>query len=125
MGTTVFTFFRLVTSCVYHKKMKTSPVSMGIKWGNMQRDIRGIVQYSLSPHEQKAFAGAFSNGLPNLIRRFRSQVFRVAPPFILGYMIYDWNTKEYAAWPARTPPTLSLRSELCFHASFMNFHMSD
>nr|XP_045594770.1 cytochrome b-c1 complex subunit 8-like [Procambarus clarkii] len=60
---------------------------MGKKFGELAY-VRGIIKYSLSPFEQKAFAGAISHGLPNLFRRFRSQVFRVAPPFVIAYMVY-------------------------------------
>ena len=33
--------------------------------------IRGTTKYHLSPHEQKAFAGVFSVGLPNTLWRIR------------------------------------------------------
>ena len=52
---------------------------MGMKFGNLGVRVRGVVQYSLSPHEQRAFAGAISHGVPNLARRFAHQFFRVAP----------------------------------------------
>jgi len=42
-------------------------------------NVRGIIKYSISPFEQRAFAGAISKGLPNLFRRFRSKFFIVAP----------------------------------------------
>lgn len=51
---------------------------MGHGFGGLYK-VRGIVTYKLSPFEQRAFAGAISNGVPNMIRRFRSQVFRVVP----------------------------------------------
>ncbi|XP_005106267.1 cytochrome b-c1 complex subunit 8 [Aplysia californica] len=76
---------------------------MGMKWGNMTSSVRGLVMYSLSPYEQKAFAGAFSKGVPNLFRRFRGQVFRVVPPFIAGYMIYNWADKEHARLMRKDP----------------------
>ncbi|MPC17534.1 cytochrome b-c1 complex subunit 8-like [Portunus trituberculatus] len=50
--------------------------------------VRGIIKYSLSPFEQRAFAGALTSGVPNMFRRFRSQVLRIAPPFIMAYMVY-------------------------------------
>lgn len=52
---------------------------MGMHWGNMATNVRGLIMYSLSPYEQKAFAGAISRGVPNMVRRFRGQVFRVLP----------------------------------------------
>nr|XP_053649592.1 cytochrome b-c1 complex subunit 8-like [Cherax quadricarinatus] len=60
---------------------------MGKGFGELAH-LRGIIKYSLSPFEQRAFAGAITYGIPNMFRRFRSQVFRVAPPFIVAYMVY-------------------------------------
>lgn len=51
---------------------------MGLHFGELFK-MRGIVTYRLSPFEQKAFAGLLSKGFPNVIRRFRESVFRVAP----------------------------------------------
>lgn len=51
---------------------------MGKHFGELAK-IRGIITYKLSPHEQRAYAGAIKNGVPNMIRRFRENVFRVAP----------------------------------------------
>jgi len=72
-------------------------------WGNLKTNVRGIVIYSLSPYEQKAFANAVSKGIPNLFRRFRGQVFRVLPPFIAGYLIYDWATKKHEHLKRKDP----------------------
>ena len=63
---------------------------MGMKWGNMATNVRGLVMYSLSPYEQKAFAGAFSQGVPNMFRRFRGQVFRVVPR---EYLVLNFESK--------------------------------
>jgi ubiquinol-cytochrome c reductase subunit 8 len=52
---------------------------MGRKFGNLGTTVRGIIHYSLSPFEQRAFAGVISHGVPNTLRRIRSQIFRVAP----------------------------------------------
>lgn len=51
--------------------------------------VYGIVTYKLSPFEQRAFAGAISKGVPNMVRRFRSNVFIVAPRKTFG------NSKIY------------------------------
>lgn len=51
---------------------------MGKHFGELAK-IRGLVSYKLSPHEQRAYAGAVSNGLPNVFRRFRESVFKIAP----------------------------------------------
>lgn len=52
--------------------------TMGKHFGELAK-IRGIVQYRLSPFEQRAFAGAISKGLPNIFFRIRSNIFRVVP----------------------------------------------
>jgi ubiquinol-cytochrome c reductase subunit 8 len=51
---------------------------MGKHFGELAK-IRGIIQYRLSPFEQRAFAGAISKGLPNIFFRIRSNIFRVLP----------------------------------------------
>jgi hypothetical protein len=51
---------------------------MGKHFGELAK-IRGIIQYRLSPFEQRAFAGAISKGLPNILFRIRSNIFRVLP----------------------------------------------
>ena len=33
--------------------------------------------------------------VPNTLWRIRSSVFRVMPPFLVTYLIYDWANKEY------------------------------
>ena len=45
---------------------------MGKHFGELMR-LRGIITFKLSPHEQKAFAGAISQGFPNFIRRIASE----------------------------------------------------
>lgn len=51
---------------------------MGKHFGELAK-IRGLITYKLSPHEQRAYAGAISGGLPNFFRRFRESVFKWAP----------------------------------------------
>ena len=41
--------------------------------------VRGMIYYTLSPYQQRAFAGMIKEGIPNLIRRTRYQIFRVVP----------------------------------------------
>ncbi|PVD34891.1 hypothetical protein C0Q70_06172 [Pomacea canaliculata] len=68
---------------------------MGRHFGHLTT-VRNIIYYSLSPFEQKAFAGVISHGIPNMWRRFCGQVFRVVPPFVVAYLVYDWGTKDHA-----------------------------
>lgn len=48
--------------------------------------LRGIIVYKLSSYEQKAFAGLVSDGLPNIVRRISSQVFRVTPRKLISIL---------------------------------------
>lgn len=59
---------------------------MGHGFGHLAK-VYGIITYRLSPHELKTFKGFFSEGLPNLARRFRANVFHVAPRMYLPFNI--------------------------------------
>ena len=58
--------------------MRVTSKLLGAHFGNLAK-VHGIVTYKISPFEQKAFAGAISQGLPNIVRRIRSNIFRVTP----------------------------------------------
>jgi len=75
---------------------------MGKEFGKLYK-MRGIITYKISPYEQKAFAGFFKHGFPNLLRRFRSQVFFVGPPFITGYLLYNWGENEAVRLARKNP----------------------
>merc|ERR1712198_210699 len=75
---------------------------MGKLFGNLAH-VSGVVTYSLSPFEQRAFAGAISDGVPNMFRRFRGQALRVLPPLLLSYMLYDWGEKVYHQSTRKNP----------------------
>ncbi|KAH8300464.1 hypothetical protein KR018_007834 [Drosophila ironensis] len=74
--------------------MRLTSILNGAHFGNLAK-VHGIITYKLSPFEQRAFAGAISKGVPNMVRRFRSNVFIVAPPFIVGYLIYDLTERKH------------------------------
>jgi ubiquinol-cytochrome c reductase subunit 8 len=76
---------------------------MGMHFGELGARVRGVITYSLSPMEQRAFAGVISKGIPNMFRRFRGQVFRVAPPFVLAYILYDWAERDNAKLCRKNP----------------------
>nr|XP_020474927.1 cytochrome b-c1 complex subunit 8 [Monopterus albus]XP_020474928.1 cytochrome b-c1 complex subunit 8 [Monopterus albus]XP_020474930.1 cytochrome b-c1 complex subunit 8 [Monopterus albus]XP_020474931.1 cytochrome b-c1 complex subunit 8 [Monopterus albus]XP_020474932.1 cytochrome b-c1 complex subunit 8 [Monopterus albus] len=75
---------------------------MGLHFGDLAR-IRHIITYSLSPFEQRAFANYFSKAIPNVWRRFRSSVFRVAPPMIVAYVVYEWGTAAHKQSKRKNP----------------------
>lgn len=51
---------------------------MGREFGHLTR-VRHVITYSLSPFEQRAFPHYFSKGIPNVLRRTRACILRVAP----------------------------------------------
>lgn len=51
---------------------------MGKHFGNLAR-VRHVITYGLSPFEQRAFPNVLSHGVPNMGRRFTSQVLKVVP----------------------------------------------
>ncbi|KAG0369443.1 UcrQ family protein [Gamsiella multidivaricata] len=60
-------------------------------WGHLGGlKQRGIVTYSLSPYEQRAFSGALHQAVFNTFRRVSAQVFYIGTPFGLGYATYVW-----------------------------------
>lgn len=75
---------------------------MGKVFGNLAY-IRGIIYYSISPYEQRAFAGFIKEGFPNLLRRFSSQIFVVGPPFALGYLVFDYGEKLHEKSARKNP----------------------
>ncbi|XP_038056798.1 cytochrome b-c1 complex subunit 8-like [Patiria miniata] len=64
-----------------------------LKFGVLAK-YRNVITYSLSPYEQNPFAGYFKKGIPNMWRRFKGQVFRVTPPFIMAYLVYSYGVTE-------------------------------
>ncbi|XP_030386193.1 cytochrome b-c1 complex subunit 8 [Scaptodrosophila lebanonensis] len=82
--------------------MRLTSILNGAHFGNLAK-VHGIVTYKLSPFEQRAFAGAISKGLPNIVRRIRSNIFIVAPPFIIGYLIYDLTERRHTALLRKNP----------------------
>ena len=83
--------------------MRTSLVRQSLGFGSLGVKIRGTTKYHLSPHEQKAFAGVFSVGLPNTLWRIRSSFFTVVPPFIVSYLIFDWAEAEHNRLARKQP----------------------
>lgn len=67
---------------------------MGKQFGNLIR-VKNIITYVLSPTEQRLFAGYFSRGIPNTIRRFSEEVPYIMPGMIAAYMVYYFGTKNY------------------------------
>jgi len=59
---------------------------MGRHFGNLGVRVNGLIYYSLSPMEQKAFTGYFSKSVPNFLRRIQSQILRVGPRTL--YMMF-------------------------------------
>lgn len=75
---------------------------MGKHFGELMR-LRGIITFKLSPHEQKAFAGAISQGVPNTIRRIATEAPFLAIPLGLCYLVYDQTEKEHTRLLRKNP----------------------
>ncbi|CAG7837603.1 unnamed protein product [Allacma fusca] len=82
--------------------MKLTPYALGMGFGHLAK-VRGIITFKISPHEQRPFAGALVKGVPNTFRRMREQFFRVVPPFVIGYVIYDQTDKEHKRQMRKDP----------------------
>lgn len=57
---------------------------------------KGVTSYALSNNRQRPLAGCWNAAIFNTFRRFRAQVFIVAPPFILAYVLMNWAIEKYA-----------------------------
>uniref|UniRef100_A0A2K6GTB1 Cytochrome b-c1 complex subunit 8 n=1 Tax=Propithecus coquereli TaxID=379532 RepID=A0A2K6GTB1_PROCO len=66
---------------------------MGHEFGNL----------TLSPFQQCAFPHYFSKGIPNVLRRIRASALRVAPPFVVFYLVYTWGTEEFEKSKRKNP----------------------
>lgn len=64
-------------------------------WGNLGVRVRHIITYSLSPYEQRAFAGMFARSPGNFLRRVSDNVMFVAPGFITAGLIYYFGKKDH------------------------------
>uniref|UniRef100_A0A336LYN2 Cytochrome b-c1 complex subunit 8 n=1 Tax=Culicoides sonorensis TaxID=179676 RepID=A0A336LYN2_CULSO len=82
--------------------MRTTAVRLAQHFGTLTK-AKGLVVHTLSPFEQRAFAGAISKGIPNLFRRFREEVFYVVPPFVLGYAVYQWVEATHNSYIRKNP----------------------
>ncbi|XP_037934262.1 cytochrome b-c1 complex subunit 8-like [Teleopsis dalmanni] len=82
--------------------MRLTSILNGQHFGQLAK-LNGIVTYKISPFEQRAFAGAISKGVPNMVRRFRSNVFIVTPPLLAAYLIYDMAEREHKRLLRKNP----------------------
>ncbi|CAL1283128.1 unnamed protein product [Larinioides sclopetarius] len=81
--------------------------------------IRGVIHYRLSPYEQNIFAGMFSKGLPNLVRRIRSQILYVAPRHLLWDIYFMTGArKKTNDTTGRTPQISLMMNNLLFKKYF-------
>lgn len=94
---------------------------MGHGFGELYK-LRGIITYKISPFEIRAFAGAISHGVPNLLRRVAGEFFYVVPrmylctqwiflnnkmcfivALALGYLVYDQVEKRHEQLMRKNP----------------------
>ncbi|XP_052430851.1 cytochrome b-c1 complex subunit 8 isoform X1 [Carassius gibelio] len=76
--------------------------AMGRHFGDLAK-IRHVITYTISPFEQRAFPNYFSKGIPNVWRRFKTSVFKVAPPMVLMYLTYTWGNRVHEQTKRKNP----------------------
>ena len=76
---------------------------MGRGFGTLGVRVRHIITYSLSPYEQRAFAGFLNKSPGNLIRRFFDNVFYVSPGFVIAGLVYYFGEKEHVRLTRKNP----------------------
>lgn len=64
--------------------------------GNLGVRVRHIITYTLSPYEQKAFAGYLSRDMPNMFRRFFVAGQNMLPGLGTAGAVYYWSNKKAA-----------------------------
>jgi ubiquinol-cytochrome c reductase subunit 8 len=62
-----------------------------------------VISYSLSPFEQRAFPNYFSKGISNVLRCTGESTLRLAPPFVVFYLIYIWGNPEFEQSKRKNP----------------------
>ncbi len=88
---------------------------MGRHFGDLSK-IRHVVTYSISPFEQRAFPSYFSKGIPNVWRRLKTSVFKVAPRKSLCPKLYIYiYTHIYISY--------LLNQTLCVTKRLYNLHL--
>ncbi|CAD6567990.1 MAG: ubiquinol--cytochrome-c reductase subunit 8 [Tremellales sp. Tagirdzhanova-0007] len=71
-------------------------------WGDMGGPKqKGIVQYSLSPYQQRAMKGVFSGYLFNGFSRLAGQMPYWIVPFAIAYGTYTWGSNKYAYYNSK------------------------
>lgn len=68
---------------------------MGKQFGSLGVRMRHIITYSLSPYEQRAFAGVLTKSPANWIRRISDQIPYMAPGFISLWLIIHYSKKDH------------------------------
>ena len=76
---------------------------MGKIFGNLGVHARHIIQYSLSPFEQRAFAGFYTNSPGNLLRRFMEEAFYIVPGMTTGFLVYYYAKKDFNRRQRKNP----------------------
>jgi ubiquinol-cytochrome c reductase subunit 8 len=72
-------------------------------FGALGVHMRHVITYSLSPFEQRVFAGMFSRGIPNIIRRFSEEVFFILPGLGTAAVVYHFGTKDFERRKRKNP----------------------
>lgn len=77
--------------------------TMGGGFGYLGVRVRHIITYSLSPYEQRAFAGILKTSPGNALRRIWDNVFYVTPGFFVAGLVYYFGDKEHKRLMRKDP----------------------
>ena len=80
----------------------TGSMTGGKTWGNLIY-ARHIITYSISPFEQRVFAGFFTQGPINMFRRAMEEAPFAVPPIICGYLIYYFASRKHSQLQRKQP----------------------
>ncbi|VDI42138.1 cytochrome b-c1 complex subunit 8-like [Mytilus galloprovincialis] len=67
---------------------------MGRHFGGLKVMKSQQIHWTLSPFEQRAFAGFFSVGFPKGVRRMTYALFRGVPIICATFYLINWGDKE-------------------------------
>merc|ERR1712117_870528 len=92
-------------SDVVHDEDVSDPTGQGLRPApsDGRRGHQGRHQVPPLPFDQKAFAGVLTTGIPNFFRRVKGEFLNVVPPFVIGYLIFDYYEKEHDRLQRKQP----------------------
>lgn len=72
-------------------------------FGALGVHVKHIITYSLSPFEQRVFAGVITRGVPNIIRRFSEEIVYILPGLSTAAVVYYFGNKDFERRKRKNP----------------------